>query len=156
MSLRQRLLGSWSLRSYSEDRAGSAEPKFPLGSDAEGRIIYSPDGFMSVMMMRRGRKPFASNDWYSATDEELGDASAFVSYSGSFEVDERSAVVAHQIEISFFPNWIGVSQFRLIELGSTDLVLTPSEPILSSGQLVTPRMHWARASSRLPEPAALS
>ena len=150
MTLRQRLLGAWSLQSYSEDRPGSAKPEFPLGTDAEGRIIYSPDGFMSAMLMRTGRKAFASNDWYKATDEELGDASAFISYSGTFDVDERSAIVAHRIDVSFFPNWIGVSQFRLIEVKPTELVLTPSEPILSGGQLVTPRICWARTSTRLP------
>ncbi len=67
-SLRAFLLGTWRLESHidlSEDGSVASEP---LGGTVEGQLIYVPDGFMSVQMMRADRRPFASGDWFPVAD----------------------------------------------------------------------------------------
>lgn len=147
MSLRQRLLGSWVLQSYLEQPKGQETPNYPLGADARGMLIYSPDGYMSALLMRNGRRPFASGDWFRSTADELSAASAFIAYSGSFVVDEASHSVAHHVDLSFFPNWVGQSQIRLAGGDADDLILTPTAPILSGGDLVIPQLRWKRSAA---------
>lgn len=108
-------------------------------------LIYSPDGYMSAMLMRTGRAPFATNDWFRPTDGELAEASAFIAYNGTFSIDEPSGTVEHRISLSYFPNWIGQKQVRLVVNAADDLILTPAAPIMSAGTLVVPTLHWRRA-----------
>lgn len=143
-TLRRALLGAWSLRSYVEERAGAA-PHHPLGAGAGGSLMYTPDGCVSVLMMRVDRPPFVSGDWFRPTSEEIVAASAFIAYSGRYVVDEAARTVAHDIDVSFFPNWIGHRQVRSAELEGDELILTPTAAILSEGRLVVPRLRWRRA-----------
>lgn len=146
-TLRQSLLGAWHLRSYLEERAGTASPHHPLGADATGLLTYTGDGCVSVLMMQAGRPSFSSGDWFRPTPEELAAASAFIAYSGTFSVDEAARTVTHGVDVSFFPNWVGNRQVRLVELAGDDLTLTPTVPIMSGGQPVIPRVRWRRASA---------
>ncbi len=144
-TLRHALLGAWHLRCYVEERAGAA-PHHPLGPGASGSLSYTPDGCVSVLMMRADRPPFASGDCFRPTPDEVAAASAFIAYSGRYVVDEAARTVAHNIDVSFFPNWIGHRQVRLVELEGDELILTPTAAILSEGRLVVPRLRWRRAS----------
>ena len=38
-----------------------------------GIIMYTPDGYMSAQLMRPGRRPVASGDWFDGTDEEYSE-----------------------------------------------------------------------------------
>lgn len=142
-ALQQALLGAWHLRSYVEEREGSGA-HHPLGREAGGSLIYTPDGCVSVLMMRADRPAFASGDWFRPTPDEVAAASAFIAYSGRYVVDEAARTVAHDIDVSFFPNWIGHRQVRTAELEGDELILTPTAPILSEGRLVVPRLRWRR------------
>ena len=52
------LIGAWRLVTY-EAHTGD-DVLYPLGEDASGYIMYTPDGYMSVLMMAAGRKNFAA------------------------------------------------------------------------------------------------
>ena len=55
--------------------------------------MYTPDGFMSAQLMRRGRPEFASGSWFDASDDELrAAASGYIAYSGPFHVGEKGTV----------------------------------------------------------------
>ena len=145
-SLRDWILGGWSLRRYHEQPQGQETPNYPLGEDAEGLLIYTADGFMSAVLMRANRPPFASGDWFGPSREEVVAASAFVAYSGPFVVDEAARTITHDIAISFFPNLIGQRQVRVAGVQENDLTLTPAAPIRSGGRLVAPQLRWRRAN----------
>lgn len=145
VALRQQLLGGWALDRYVEPEP-DRPLHHPLGAAATGMLIYNADGCMSATMMRAGRAPFASDDWFRPSDAELVQAAAFIAYSGRFLVDESARTVAHDIEVSFFPNWIGKRQIRSVLLTADELTLTPASPILSAGRLLIPELHWRRLS----------
>jgi hypothetical protein len=144
------LLGAWNLRSYVEVPESGAAERYPLGPDAKGTLIYSPDGYMSVQIMRCGRSPFASGDWFSPTDAELRDAAAFIAYSGPFSVNEKARTVTHTVEVSFFPNWLRRMEVRNAKMGESELILVPHRAIRSGGNDVKPQLRWSRVSPGTP------
>ncbi|MEK8044590.1 lipocalin-like domain-containing protein, partial [Burkholderia contaminans] len=68
--LREQLVGAWRLVSYEiRPRDGSAVT-YPLGRDARGWILYTPDGYMSAQLMAAGRPPYADGDLQGGTADE--------------------------------------------------------------------------------------
>ena len=146
-SLRDQLIGAWTLQSYIASPIDGSPPFHPLGEDARGLLLYTPDGYMSAQLMRVGRPAFASGDWFDGTHQEYEDAAAYVAYSGRFRVDEASSTLTHDISISFFPNWLGQAQIRAAELAGDVLRLIPAAPIRSGGKDTMSCLTWRRARS---------
>ena len=138
------LIGTWRLVTY-EAHAGD-EVSYPLGEDAAGYIMYTPDGYMSVLIMAAGRTNFASDDILGGTDaEKLEAASTFISYCGGYEfLGDR---VIHKIETAFYPNRVGTEQVRYVRRDGDELVLT-TPPMVIRGQSRSGRLIWERAAPR--------
>jgi len=148
MTLRDKLIGAWFLQSYIEYPVDGSSPSYPLGEDAKGLIIYSPDGFMSSQLMRTGRPAFASGDWFRGTPQDYEQAGSYIAYSGPFDVDEETGTLTHSMFVSFFPNWLGQTQIRLADLVGDILHLGPKVPIQSAGKSVMSKLQWRRAVTR--------
>ncbi|MGO1501473.1 MAG: lipocalin-like domain-containing protein [Marinobacter sp.] len=145
-SLREQLIGAWKLHSYVEKPVDGSEPFYPLGKAPKGLIMYTPDGYMSAQLMADGREPFAINDFYQGSDEEYRAAgSSYIAYSGEFRVDEGKQTLTHSMYVSFFPNWLGQTQPRVVRLEGNVLVLGPEKPIVSKGKDVISELVWHRA-----------
>src|SRR5438874_9011883 len=87
--LRDQLIGAWKLVSYEEKPVDGSPTVHPLGEDASGIIMYTPDGWMSAQLMRGGRQHFASGDWFKGTlDEYRAEAST---YSRATELHMKTA-----------------------------------------------------------------
>ena len=69
-------------------------------------------------------------------------AQTYVSYCGTYEFS--GSTVIHRVELSLFPNWVGVQQERLVELVGDRLVLS-TRPILLRGMQRIARLTWERA-----------
>ena len=138
------LIGAWRLIRY-EAHAGD-EVSYPLGDDASGYIMYTPDGYMSVLIMAAGRLNFESDDILGGTDEEkLKAASTFLSYCGRYEfLGDR---VVHKIETASYPNRVGTEQTRFIQLDGDELLLT-TPPMVIHGTSRSGRLRWERAAPR--------
>ena len=116
----KQLIGAWSLVSW---RAVSPDGSIshPYGERPIGQIIYQSEGRMSACLMRRQRARFASENRFDATPAEREAAYRdFLSYFGSFTVQETDGTVTHHVEGATFPNWSGtelVRTFRFEEIG---------------------------------------
>ncbi len=101
---------------------------------------------MSAQLQRPQRPPFAEGDLLRATPEEYAAAgSSYVAYSGRFFVDEAKKSLSHEMAVSFFPNWVGQRQVRLVELNGERLQLSPGGPQRLNGVLKTVTLSWRRA-----------
>ena len=81
-----------------------------------------------------------------ATPEEYAAAgSSYIPYSGRFFVDETKKSLYHEMAVSFFPNWVGQRQVRLVELNGERLQLSPDRPQRLNGVLKTVTLSWRRA-----------
>jgi hypothetical protein len=135
------LVGTWRLVSW-ETRSLDGQIGYPLGRDAVGYILYNQDGYMSVAISRPDRPKFAAGDLLGGSTEEKARATGtYVSYCGRYEF--RGDTVIHHVDLSLFPNWVGVEQERLVELTDDQLTLS-TRPMLLGGILQTAHLIWER------------
>ena len=145
--LRTNLIGAWALQSYAARSIDGSELIYPLGVDAQGIIMYTPDGYMSAQLMRSGRPRFSGDDMQLAPEHELAAAaSGYLTYAGPYSV-VGDGLIAHHVEVSLLPNWIGGTQYRAARLSGSVLELSPPEPLLIDGQHRNLRLVWHRAGS---------
>jgi len=106
--LREQLIGAWKLLSYVETPVDGSPKRFPMGENAQGIIMYTPDGYMSAQLMTPGRRQFASGDWFKGTPQEYSEeGGGYIAYSGPFHVDEAKQALTHSMAVSLYPGWIG-------------------------------------------------
>ncbi len=136
-----RFIGTWKLNSF-EMKSDEGEILHPFGQDCLGYIMYNSDGYMSVAFMKSDRPKFSSDDIAQGMlDEKALAMDTFVSYCGTYDVDEERIV--HRIEISWFPNWSGIDQVRFYEFSENRLTLkTP--PMNVQGKMLTGYLVWER------------
>jgi lipocalin-like protein len=145
-SLREQLIGAWTLSSYVERDIATGIESQPWGQRPLGLILYTADGYMSAQLQRPERPLFADGDLLRATLEEYAAAgSSYVAYSGRFFVDEANKSLSHEMAVSFFPNWFGQRQVRLVEVRDQCLQLRTDGPQRLHGALKTVTLTWRRA-----------
>lgn len=130
------LLGAWELASWSLVYADGRPPEYPMGEDARGLIIYTPDGHVSATLMQKAR-PAAAPASPSAAAEAYAQSFA---YAGRYTVRDNTAY--HAIEIATNPALIGITSTRHIELAGD--MLTLSGPDFAAGSARSQRIVWRR------------
>lgn len=146
-SLQRQLIGAWRLRSYIEVPVDGSEPSHPMGEDAQGIIMYTPDGYMSAQLMAAGRPAFVSGDRFEGSDEEYrAEARGYIAYSGPYKINEQEKSLTHTMEVSLFPNWLHQTQPRVITLEGNTLSLSTATPLRSNGKEVNSYVTWERVS----------
>jgi hypothetical protein len=135
------LVGTWRLISW-ENRSVDGGISYPLGKDATGYIMYNPDGYMFVAIMRPDRAKFAAGDLLTgSTQEKAHAAETYVSYCGRYEF--QGDTVVHHVDMSLFPNWVGVDQERVVEVRG-DRVTLSTRPMLLGGLQRSAYLIWER------------
>jgi hypothetical protein len=95
--------------------------------------------------MRADRAPFARGDLQVADNDELvAAARGYLAYAGPYSVLD-DGVIAHHVDVSLLPNWIGGTQYRAAQVGDDRLQLGPAEPVLIKGKFRNGRLIWQRA-----------
>ena len=131
------LLGAWHLVSWSLVYADGRPPEYPLGANATGILMYTSDGHVSALLMRKARPAHAP-----ARPAEAAAAYAeSFSYAGRFTV--RDGTAYHAIEVASNPALIGVTSTRHIDLAGERLTL--SGPDFAAGSPRSQRIEWQRA-----------
>jgi hypothetical protein len=132
------LLGAWHLESWSFIYDDGRPQEFPLGTDAKGIIMYTPDGHVSATLMRAGRPAIAPS---SDVERATAFAESFA-YAGRYEV--RDSTVFHSIEVATNPALIGVTSTRYIKLEGDRLTLSGPDFVAGSGRIQ--RIVWRRST----------
>ncbi|MDK6805133.1 lipocalin-like domain-containing protein [Aerococcus sp. UMB7834] len=115
-SMRDQVIGAWKLISYQTTDA-SGQVVYPLGEDAKGFILYTPDGYMSAQIMAQGRPAYESGDLHKGTPDEMAQAAeGYLAYSGRYEIDEDKGKLTHHMDVSMNPTWLGQSQPRVAKI----------------------------------------
>src|SRR4051794_28904683 len=105
MSLRESLLGAWTLESFVARDVESGEDRHPLGSAPRGLITYTADGHMSAQLAE-------------------SDMQGYIAYGGGFSVNEDTATVHHDVTISMLPELLAQPQFRHASIDGDLLTLS--------------------------------
>ena len=141
--LKDDLAGVWNLVA-NEFHWSDGESADLYGADAGGMLIYGRQGQMSVQIMRAGRPAFALGDFrHSSASEVTAAFEGYLAYFGSYTVDEAARTVTHAMDGSLFPNWVGQTLTRMVELSGNRLTLrTP--PMATMGRTVSGTLVWER------------
>lgn len=134
------LLGAWRLASWSLVHDDGRPAEYPLGEDASGIIMYTPDGHVSATLMRKSRPGKAPA---SAAEAAAAYADCFA-YAGRYVV--RDGAIYHSIEIATNPALIGITSTRHFDFAGDNLTL--SGPDFTAGSPRTQRIVWQRAEPR--------
>jgi hypothetical protein len=127
-----KLVGAWNLVSlYARDPSGKTG--YPFGKQAQGRLIYEPNGRMAVQLMNPDRPRFASSDLLLTSESEVRAAfDGYAAYYGTYSVDAGQGIMVHHVEAAHIPNWVGTDQVRHFELQGNRLTL--KGPLERGGQ----------------------
>jgi hypothetical protein len=144
-TLRDKLVGAWELVSCIERDSPDGPVRYPHGEDAQGLIMYTPDGFMSAQIQSAGRpnyhRPVASG---GTTEQAAAAALGCLAYSGRYFVDESTGDIRHEAKLSLVPNYLGKLHLRHSDLDGDHLTLSSELP-LSDGRTVYSSLLWTRA-----------
>jgi hypothetical protein len=147
MLRKEQLIGAWKLESYTTQDVESGEVSYPMGRNPDGLILYTTDGYMSAQLGSRERDRFESDDIFAGSANEYSKAGrSYIAYSGPFHFDEKKGRLEHEMFVSFFPNWQGQRQVRLVEIDKDRLHLGPDHPMRVHGRIITARLIWKRAT----------
>lgn len=136
------IIGRWRLSSWltrdAHDSVG-----YPFGEKAQGSVIYTPGGWVSVHVAAEGR-PDLPIDILGAIGTEADRLSAYatyVAYSGRYRV--QGDVIVHEVMTSLYPNWVGIELRRSFELSGDRLVLS-MPPGEAGTEIAVHELHWSR------------
>jgi hypothetical protein len=137
-----RFIGTWKLVSW-ESRDGQGNISYPFGKEIVGYIMYSADGFMSVVIAKKNRTQFISKDFLAGLPAEKANAyETYLSYCGTYSI--RDNLITHSCEISLYPNWSGVLQKRFFKFYDNRLELS-TRLLLIDGKEEMQCLVWERA-----------
>lgn len=119
------LVGTWELISYELIPPGEAAR--PLWPGVRGRLHYTADGFVSVLVVRMGADELRNSE--------------VIAYSGSFTVQDNR--VFHEISVSNLYHYLDKKLARELEFQGDILVLTTDELVKGA----THRVSWRKQQS---------
>jgi hypothetical protein len=143
------MIGTWRLIAYTAQDDQGGEPHHPLGPDADGFLMYTQDGYMSVQMMRRDRIEYDQPDIDGGTtDQTAGAAAGYLAYCGPFGIDVDTGTVNHFVAVSLLPNWLRGVQVRQPSLQADRLTMHAEYAVGSA--MVSSVLTWSRAAQHDP------
>lgn len=126
------LIGTWDLVKYELIIPG--EVAKDLWGSVRGRLIYSPEGAVSVLVVKMDSADLKNSE--------------VIAYSGSYKVKE--AEVVHEVFVSNINHYINKSLVRLVAFEGGNLVLISKEPIKGAMHKVTWGRMEAQRAGKLP------
>ena len=88
----------------------AGEMSQPYGSSPSGTFIYTPDGHLSIQIMRTPHHPPLTERPDESTLASL--ARGYIAYFGTYEVDTERRMLLHQPAGSLNPNYINTTRPR--------------------------------------------
>ena len=135
------LVGVWRYASEVDTRAdGSPAPSSVL-STTQGLLIYTADGYMSVVHMPVGRSWLAESATAEQMRETIDNGNA---YAGRYEVDSAAHTITHITSVSLEPEFQGKRLTRKYSVNANTLRLSGTFP--NRGELISFVITWTRAS----------
>ena len=113
------LIGTWDLVRY--ELLPPNEPSRPLWDSFRGRLVYTQEGTVSVLVVKIGAAEFQNSE--------------VIAYSGQFKVEGDEVV--HEIFVSNLAHYLDRSLMRKASLLGDDLVLLTTELVKGAIHRVT-------------------
>jgi hypothetical protein len=143
---RKRLVGAWQLARWSITYEDGSVTE-PLGSGAEGLLVYTDDGWMSAALMAAKRPRLSRrNPRESSVAERAAAFDTFFAYSCRWRV--VGDAVEHSVTLSHNPALVGTVQVRCIRMRGRQLTLSADEAVGDGVRIH--RLQWRPAGPAWP------
>jgi hypothetical protein len=141
-SLKEQLVGTWTLVSSDQVRADGSKLK-QFGANPQGINVFDAKGRFFLMVASADNSRIAARDSNETNQEEVGGLIAeSIAYYGTYTVNEEVNVISLHLDASTFPNQIGTDQKRTVTSLTAD-ELKYISPAVTSGVQV--HQVWKRA-----------
>lgn len=141
---KDKFVANWHLiEMYSIDE--NSNKIHPYGK-TKGLLTYTNDNIMSAQIGKIQRNNFEDNDYRKGQKDEIEIAfNGFISYFGTYTINEKQSYILHNVQMSLFPNWIGQKVKRIYEFQENDNILILKAPqLIYDGVERTPTLVWSR------------
>lgn len=135
------IVGRWSLQSW-VTRGESGTLDHPFGESAEGSLVYTLGGWVSLHLAAadRPRQPVSLQGASGTATERAAAYSSYVAYCGNYHVE--GDIIVHRVTNSLYPNWLGIELRRVFSLSSNSLVLAMPTP--EGQEPLVNELRWSR------------
>lgn len=134
-TLKEQLIGTWTLVSTDNAQNFGAAPK--------GMLVFDSNGRYSLIFMRSDLRKFAASTADKGTAEEnKAVMQGMVAHFGTYSVDESDKTIISRAEGSWFPNQVGTEAKRIVTSITAD-ELKYTNPATALG--TTAQTVWRRA-----------
>lgn len=143
--IRSRLIGGWRMVDMKTIKDGELHD-LPLGPTEQcgGLLIYTEDGLMSAALSLRDRPAFDDPSLGGGQLHEKAYAyDTFVSYTGTFDVDEENATVHHHVQYASVPHFVG-QDLRRVCIFDGDVLTLDTPPMKFNGEELASYVKWTR------------
>jgi len=131
-SLAQQIQGTWILVSIYNEKDGKRIEQF--GPNPRGIHIFTPEGYVTQIMMPESLPKIASGNRKECTPEECrAVATGVIAWIGKYTVNEKDKEVNYTIQASSFPNFEGTPQKRTMTIEGDMLKLVNPTTALGTG-----------------------
>ena len=116
------------------------------GTDPQGMVIISPEGWMNASLCHGGRQPLTGDPaWHTDAPESdrVKAYDTYISYGGRWRLEGEDFIT--KVEFALNPGWVGGEQKRSVQLlpdGGMKLMLSRQWP---NGLCVDAWVQWRRA-----------
>lgn len=137
------LVGAWELVRWEIGYSDGREVSLPYGEDAEGMIMYTPNGYMSAVLRPRKRGPVSTQYVRQAPAEEKAKLfDTLMYYGGPFRIEGNDVI--HCVEHALNPDLAGTEQVRHVAFDGDILYLTGEEKIEGHDLVRLHKVTWRR------------
>ena len=110
---RAKIQGIWRLVSFEVEFQATGERQNFMGENPTGYIIFTPEGRMTVIITKEGRKP-------ATTEQDRADLyKSLVAYTGLYRVEGDKWIT--KVDVSANPAWVGTEQTRSFKIDGNRL-----------------------------------
>ena len=146
VALVDKFTGTWRLLAC-EGRWSDGRITRPYGENPEGQLMYDGHGRFAGQIMARERPAFATGNLLKGSDAEVRAAfEGYVAYYGTYTVNYAESLMIHDVEGSFFPNWLGDRQIRKYGFTEDGRLELSTLPIKGSRADLTVVLLWEQAA----------
>jgi hypothetical protein len=131
------LAGSWKLNSWTIQIIGGDVTE-PFGPNPKGRAVFTPDGYVTFVIVAANRKPAANDEESAALLKTL------LAYTGKFTIDGDKFTT--KVDMSGNELLTGQDQVRFFKLDGDKLTIRTAEQVSSvfPGKRVVGTLAWGR------------
>ena len=132
-SLKQQLVGTWSVVSFVNEKDGNRTNSF--GSDPKGYFMFDAADHFSINLMRTGRPKFGNRDFPTANERKAA-LEGIITMFGDYKVNESEHSISLHIIGGSFPAWDNSDQKRFIAINGDELTYKNPSPASGGGTAV--------------------